>query len=81
MQVIENQGQHLPNTVALEKILVARFGFNKAKAAKTAKALRESLEWEWKKILKQQILHKRSAIPISISYISMGRTTFCVRLR
>lgn len=45
MQVIENQGRHLPNATTLESVLVARFGFNKAKAAKTAKALRGSLEW------------------------------------
>ncbi len=45
MQIIENQGFHLPDVNTLANVLVARFDFNKAKASKTAKALWESLEW------------------------------------
>ncbi len=45
MQIIENQGFHLPDANTLANVLVARFAFNKAKASKTAKALWESLEW------------------------------------
>lgn len=44
-QIIENQGNHLPDTATLANVLTARFAFNNARALKVAKALRESLEW------------------------------------
>lgn len=44
-QILEDQGYHLPDVSTLANVLIARFGFNREKAAKTAKALRESLEW------------------------------------
>lgn len=44
-QIIENQGNHLPDTATLANVLTARFSFNNTRALKVAKALRESLEW------------------------------------
>lgn len=45
LQIMENQGYHLPDNSTLANVLVARFGFNKERALKVARALHESLEW------------------------------------
>lgn len=45
LQIIENQGYHLPDNSTLANVLVARFGFNKERALKVARALQDSLEW------------------------------------
>lgn len=44
-QILDNQGNHLPAEATLVGVLIARFGFNKARASKVGKALRSSLEW------------------------------------
>lgn len=44
-RIIDNQGNHLPDSSTLAGILTARFEFTKERALKVAKALRGSLEW------------------------------------
>ena len=44
-QIIENQGNHLPEDSLLANILTVRFGFNQGRAQKVVKALKESLQW------------------------------------
>lgn len=62
-QIIKNQGNHLPDNSVLANVLTARFGFNKARALKVAKALRSSLDWAGALDAKGNILRPRTALP------------------